>query len=103
MVRMAVDRNINPLGTIRQLLAIQASPDRTPGLRDVRVPTVVVHGLLDQLVMPSGGIATARAVPGARLVMFPDMAHDLPGPRRAEIVEEIVRNANRVRAASDAR
>ena len=103
MVRMAVDRNINPLGTIRQLLAIQASPDRTPGLRDVRVPTVVVHGLLDQLVMPSGGIATARAVPGARLVMFPDMAHDLPGPRRAEIVDEIVRNANRVRAASDAR
>ena len=103
MVGMAVDRNINPLGTIRQLLAIQASPDRTPGLREVRVPTVVVHGLLDQLVMPSGGIATARAVPGARLVMFPDMAHDLPGPRRAEIVDEIVRNAQRVRASSDAR
>ena len=30
MVRMALARNINPLGTIRQLLAIQASPDRTP-------------------------------------------------------------------------
>ena len=101
MVRMAVDRNINPLGTIRQLLAIQASPDRTPGLRDVRVPTVVVHGLLDQLVMPSGGIATARAVPGARLVMFPDMAHDLPRPRRAEIVDEIARNAARLRAGSE--
>ena len=64
MVRMALARNINPLGTIRQLLAIQASPDRTPGLRGLRVPTLVVHGLLDQLVMPSGGIATARAVPG---------------------------------------
>ena len=102
MVRMAVERNINPLGTIRQLLAIQASPDRTAGLRDVRVPTLVVHGLLDQLVMPSGGIATARAVPGSKLVMFPDMAHDLPRPRRAEIVEEITRNAERVRAGSGA-
>jgi pimeloyl-ACP methyl ester carboxylesterase len=103
MVRQAVDRNVNPLGTIRQLLAIQASPDRTPGLREVRVPTLVVHGLVDQLVMPSGGIATARAVPGSKLVMFPDMAHDLPKPRRAEIVDEIVRNAQRVRAGSGAR
>ncbi|HSO64651.1 MAG TPA: alpha/beta fold hydrolase [Ornithinibacter sp.] len=103
MVRTAVERSINPLGTIRQLLAIQASPDRTPGLRDVRVPTLVVHGLLDQLVMPSGGIATARAVPGSKLVMFPDMAHDLPKPRRAEIVDEIARNTERVLAGSDAR
>jgi pimeloyl-ACP methyl ester carboxylesterase len=103
MVRRAVERNVNPLGTSRQLLAIQASPDRTAGLREVRVPTLVIHGLRDQLVLPSGGIATARAVPGSKLVMFPDMAHDLPGPRRAEIVDEIARNAARVRAGSDAR
>ena len=63
------------------------------------MPTLVIHGLRDQLVMPSGGIATARAVPGSRLVAFPDMAHDLPGPRRAEIVEEIARNAARATAA----
>jgi pimeloyl-ACP methyl ester carboxylesterase len=100
MVRIAVGRNVNPLGTIRQLVAIQASPDRTPGLREVSVPTLVVHGLLDQLVLPSGGIATARAVPGSRLLMFPDMAHDLPKPRRAEIVEEIVRNARRAQRPS---
>ena len=99
MVRTAISRNVNPLGTIRQLVAIQASPDRTAGLQQVTVPTLVIHGLRDQLVMPSGGIATARAVPGSRLVAFPDMAHDLPGPRRAEIVEEIARNAERARAA----
>jgi len=100
MVRTALSRNVNPLGTIRQLVAIQASPDRTADLHEVRVPTLVIHGLRDQLVMPSGGIATARAVPGARLIAFPDMAHDLPGPRRAEIVEEIARNAARARAGS---
>ena len=99
MVRTAIGRNVNPLGTIRQLVAIQASPDRTPALREVQVPTLVVHGLRDQLVMPSGGIATARAVPGSRLIVFPDMAHDLPGPRRAEIVEEIARNAARATEA----
>jgi len=33
-------------------------------------------------------------------VMFPDMAHDLPGPRRAEIVDEIVRNAARAKVST---
>jgi len=95
MVRAAVRRSVHPLGAIRQLLAILASPDRTAGLRRVRVPTLVIHGLEDPLVVPSGGIQTAKAVPGSRLLMFPDMGHDLPAPRRAEIVEAIARNARR--------
>ena len=95
MVRSAVRRSVHPLGAVRQLLAILASPDRTAALREVRVPTLVIHGLEDPLVVPSGGIATARAVPGSRLLMFPDMGHDLPGPRRAEIVEAIAVNARR--------
>ena len=72
-----------------------ASPDRTWDLRRVSAPTLVVHGLLDRLVMPSGGIATVRAIPGARLVMYPDMAHDLPRPRWDELIEEIVQNTRR--------
>ncbi|HET7760802.1 MAG TPA: alpha/beta fold hydrolase [Phycicoccus sp.] len=95
MVRSAVRRSVHPLGAVRQLLAILASPDRTAALREIRVPTLVIHGLEDPLVVPSGGIATARAVPGSRLLMFPDMGHDLPGPRRAEIVEAIAVNARR--------
>ncbi len=88
-------RSDDSVGRVRQLLAIQASPNRTPGLRQITAPTLVVHGMLDKLVLPSGGAATARAVPGSRLLMFPDMAHDLPTHRRAEIAEEIVRNARR--------
>lgn len=95
MVQAAVRRSVSPIGTVRQLLAILESPDRTAALRQVRVPTLVVHGLADRLVSPSGGIATARAVPGSRLLMFPDMGHDLPRARRGEIVEAIVQNAAR--------
>jgi pimeloyl-ACP methyl ester carboxylesterase len=61
----------------------------------VTAPTLVVHGLVDPLVRPSGGIATARAVPGSRLLMFPDMGHDLPRPRWDEIIDAIVDNAVR--------
>jgi pimeloyl-ACP methyl ester carboxylesterase len=79
----------------RQLNAINASPDRTPRLRTITVPTLVIHGLRDPLVLPSGGIATARAIPGSRLLMFPEMGHDLPRGRRAEIADAITQNARR--------
>ena len=97
----AVERSFRPAGTARQTAAILGSPDRTPALRQLDVPTLVIHGLLDPLVRPSGGIATARAVPGARLLMFNDMAHDLPRTRWIEMAEEIRRNADR--ASSPAR
>ena len=39
-------------------------------------------------------VATAKAVPGARLVMYPDMGHDLPRPRWPDIFAEIRRTAD---------
>ena len=83
----------------RQLNAINASPDRTARLASVAVPTLVIHGLMDQLVLPSGGVATARAIPGSRLLLFPEMGHDLPRGRREEIADAITQNARRARPA----
>jgi pimeloyl-ACP methyl ester carboxylesterase len=88
-------RSFRPQGGARQLTAIMASPDRTPGLRTVTAPTLVVHGLMDELVRPSGGLATARAVAGSRLVMYPEMGHDLPVGRWEELADEVRRNADR--------
>lgn len=93
MTEEALARSDDADGTARQLMAIAASPDRTAGLRRVTVPTVVIHGLVDPLVKPDGGIATAAAVPGARLVMYPDMGHDLPRPRWDQIIGEVIETA----------
>lgn len=93
MTQEAQTRSDDVDGTARQLMAIAASPDRTEGLGRVTAPTVVIHGLVDPLVKPDGGIATAQAVPGARLVMYPDMGHDLPRPRWEQIIGEIVETA----------
>ncbi len=93
--KISVERSFRPQGLARQTAAIMASPDRTTGLGRVTAPTLVVHGLLDTLVKPSGGIATARAIPGSRLVMYPDMGHDLPRPRWAEMLEAIAANTTR--------
>ncbi|MFZ8997460.1 MAG: alpha/beta fold hydrolase [Ilumatobacteraceae bacterium] len=95
LVEASVARSFRPAGTARQTAAIMASPDRTPGLRRLATPTLVVHGMLDPLVQPSGGRATAEAVPGSRLLMFNDMAHDLPPTRWAEMADAIAANADR--------
>jgi pimeloyl-ACP methyl ester carboxylesterase len=75
---MAFDRGNDPIGVGRQLLAILASGDRTPLLRHVHVPTLVLHGADDPLINVSGGRATAEAIAGAELVVIEGMGHDLP-------------------------
>ncbi len=86
-------RGVHPAGAARQLAAIIAAPDRTPRLRELRVPTTVVHGDADQLVRPSGGRATAAAIPGARLVMVAGMAHDLPPQLWPQVTEAMAQTA----------
>jgi pimeloyl-ACP methyl ester carboxylesterase len=91
------DRGHDPASAGRQLAAILASGDRTPLLRKISAPTLVVHGTADRLVRPSGGKATARAIPGARLTFIEGMAHDLPRDVWARIIDGIDDNARRAR------
>ena len=95
LLEVALSRSWDREGTGRQTMAIAASPDRTEPLRSVVAPTLVIHGLVDPLVLPTGGIATAKAVPGSRLLTFPDMGHDLPRVRWDEMIDAIVDNARR--------
>jgi pimeloyl-ACP methyl ester carboxylesterase len=85
----AYDRGYHPAGTVRQTIAVLASPDRTPGLRQLKIPTLVIHGERDPMVDPSGGKATAVAVPGATFWMIPGMGHDLPPDLFAEIANRV--------------
>jgi pimeloyl-ACP methyl ester carboxylesterase len=89
------DRGHDPAASGRQLAAIIASGDRTDDLARIDVPTLVIHGTKDKLVAPSGGRATAKAVPGARLVTIEGMGHDLPRGAWPQIVEAIAENAER--------
>jgi pimeloyl-ACP methyl ester carboxylesterase len=89
------DRGHHPSATSRQLAAILASGNRTAELRRITAPTLVIHGTKDRLVAPSGGRATARAIPGARLLMIEGMGHDLPRGAWPQILDAIVETAAR--------
>jgi pimeloyl-ACP methyl ester carboxylesterase len=96
---LSFERGYNPAGTARQLAAILASGDRTPHLRTIRAPTVVIHGDKDRMVRPSGGRATAAVIPDARLVLIEGMGHDFPRDAWDRIIDAIVANARRADAS----
>ena len=82
-------------GMRRQHRAVRTAGDRTAALHRLEVPTVVIHGTDDRMCHPSGGRATAAAVPGAELVLVAGMGHDLPRGAWPQLVTAIVRNAGR--------
>jgi pimeloyl-ACP methyl ester carboxylesterase len=85
----AYDRCYDPVGVVRQAIATVASGDRTERLRQLSVPTLVIHGLADRMSDVSGGRAVADAIPGAELVLIEGMGHDLPPALRPQLTQRI--------------
>jgi pimeloyl-ACP methyl ester carboxylesterase len=85
----AFDRGYYPAGVARQMAAIMASGNRTTALRDVRVPTLVIHGADDPLIRIEAARATAAAIPGAKLLVIDGMGHDLPRGTWPQIIDAI--------------
>jgi pimeloyl-ACP methyl ester carboxylesterase len=92
----AVDRAYYPVGVGRQLVAILAAKSRLERLKQIRVPTLVIHGVDDVLVPVENGRLVAEAVPGAHLLEIEGMGHDVPArawPQVLDAIAEIARQA----------
>jgi pimeloyl-ACP methyl ester carboxylesterase len=96
----AFDRCYSPDGANRQLLAIFSIKNPKQWVKSISVPTLVVHGSDDLLIVPSRGRETARLIPGATFQLIEGMGHDIP-PRLGKLLAEIVlkhilSNTNRI-------
>jgi len=89
------DRGISRSGILRQMMAVITQPNRTLGLRTLRMPVLVIHGLQDRMVHVSGGRATSTATHGSELLLIDGMGHDLPRGLWPTFAEGIRRNADR--------
>jgi pimeloyl-ACP methyl ester carboxylesterase len=103
MAERSYDRDHDAAAPGRQLAAIIASGNRTKEIRRIKAPTLVIHGDEDRMVGPSGGRATARAIPGAKILKIKGMGHDLPRAAWPQIVDAIVANSERAGAGPAAR
>ena len=85
----AYDIAHDPAAGMRQQAAAKASGDRRGELVRVRVPTLVVHGDRDPGQSLHAGRETARAIPGARLKILPNVGHYLPAQLWPEILDDL--------------
>lgn len=98
----AYDRCFCPEGVARQLAAVASGGDRTEALAATAAPALVIHGADDPLIPVEHGRATARAIPGARLLVLEGMGHDLPRAVWPQLIEALTahtQQAARARAA----
>lgn len=82
-------------GVARQIAAIMKSGDRTPELRQIKAPTLVIHGDRDMMVHPSGGQATANAIPKSRHITIKGMGHDIAPGVVPELLDLITEHTNK--------
>jgi pimeloyl-ACP methyl ester carboxylesterase len=79
----------NEASDFRQRAAVSASGSRRKALAAVRIPALVLHGGQDPIINVKAGRATAAAIPGAQLVIYPEMGHDLPPELWPSMLDEI--------------
>ena len=94
--RSAYQRSYRPDGVTRQMQAAIADGSRVERLRELSVPTLVIHGADDPLIPVAAGRDTAAVIRGARLEIIAGMGHNIPdalAPRIATLVGAFARRA----------
>jgi proline iminopeptidase len=74
-------------GFLRHLLAAIGAADRTPILRAVRAPALILQGTEDPVQSIAAAEAQANAIPGARLHLVKGMGHDILPEYLPEVTE----------------
>ena len=74
------DLPVSPKTADAQLRAIREwgqvpSRDRYATLKDIKHPTLIVHGNKDIVVQPINALILAQKLPNAQLIMYPDSSH----------------------------
>ncbi len=91
----AFDRGVPTGATARHFMIGLAAPDLRNRLGDLRIPVQVIHGRTDKVVPLAMAQETAAAIPGARLAILDDMAHECPPQLWERWIELFVTNAQR--------
>lgn len=82
-----IERSPNETGFSRHLQAILADKDRYDLIREIEVPTLVIHGKIDPLIPFDEGKKSAEMIPNSTFLAVEKMSH-LLDPPIIDIIEE---------------
>ncbi|GGZ97883.1 alpha/beta hydrolase [Arenicella chitinivorans] len=84
------DRAHYPDGTARQLWAIADSGDRVDLLKQIKLPTLVVHGTADNLIPLQAGQHTAELITDSKFVALEGMGHFIDSQNEPLLIDEML-------------
>ncbi len=88
-------RGYNPRVSGQHNAAVLAAESRTQELRELDIPTLVLHGRSDPFIPFEHGQKCAEIIPGAEAVWVEGMGHDIPAAYNDIVVDSILANLER--------
>jgi pimeloyl-ACP methyl ester carboxylesterase len=85
-------RGWNTNGTQNHGAAGMSSPSRLEALRNLNIPTLVIHGTEDPVINYVHGVVCAKVIPGAKLLTLKGVGHEIPVEIIPEMVEVILKH-----------
>ncbi len=93
-IRRVLSRSDSPASMFNHG-ALSMREEWTGRFRTITCPILVIHGDEDPILPVQNGKAIAAGLPGAELVIFPGIGHELPLSIIPEIAEQIAAHVNR--------
>ncbi len=91
------DRSHYPPGYTRQLLASLVSGDRRSKIATIKLPTLIIHGADDPLVLLEHGRDTAKTIPESELIIIDGLGHTMEAPGSwPQMIDRITQNAKKI-------
>lgn len=87
-------RNTNNSGGShsRQISAVMTAPSRRNELKNVRCPTIIMHGAQDPLIPVVNAYILSSAISTAKLIIYPKLGHDWPPAIYRDMANQILIN-----------
>jgi pimeloyl-ACP methyl ester carboxylesterase len=92
-----LDRTRNVESTLTNHDLLEGGDAWRHRLSEIRAPTLVIHGKDDPLFPPAHGVALAREIPDAELLLLDGTGHELPPRTWDVVVPAIVRRSSAAR------
>ena len=76
--------------------AVSSSPHRKDRLKEISLPTLVIHGTEDAILPLDHGQALADGIPNAKLMVLEGVGHEIPEQMTEEITSRMIEHFNSI-------
>lgn len=90
LLKTSLVRSSSASGTLRQIAAMAVTGDLRGEIKQIKTPTLVIHGSDDPLFPVEAGQDIANVIPGAKLQLIEGMGHEIPPSLEEEVVSLLI-------------